>query len=500
MFVDGRNLPGGHIVEADLCIVGAGAVGISMAMEFDGSNKKVAIVESGGFQYDEKTQSLYEGYHTGIHTYPLGRNRLRYFGGTTNHWAGHCRPFDAFDFSVRDWIPHSGWPIKIEELTPYLARSQPIMGLGKYDYESIEEYAKRLGLPTLPLDENRLISVMKHQSPPTRFGPAYREQIKRSKNVTVYLHSNVQELIANETATHIAGADVACIEGPKYKIKATQFVLATGGIENPRIMLLSNKSAPNGLGNKHGLVGRFYMDHFLIRPAIDVSLSRTDLNFKLYTHPHEINGGKIFGIMTAPEEMTRREKMTRFRMHLYDVHPRFFKKGLGGVFSSLDGSPEVSPLDVRRGSYIAVHMTMEPIPNPDAYVRLSDKLDFFGQRKVEVNWQVTDDERRNALRAIEYGALEFARMGYGRGNSPMLRNPDEWPSHVSSGKHHCGTTRMSDNPQTGVVDANCKVFDIDNLYLTGSSLFPTIGHTNPTLNLVALALRLSDHLKEKIHA
>jgi choline dehydrogenase-like flavoprotein len=170
------------------------------------------------------------------------------------------------------------------------------------------------------------------------------------------------------------------------------------------------------------------------------------------------------------------------------------------VFSSLDGSPEVSPLDVRRGSYIAVHMTMEPIPNPDAYVRLSDKLDFFGQRKVEVNWQVTDAERRNAQRAIEYGALEFARMGYGRGNSLMLRNPDEWPSHVSSGKHHCGTTRMSDNPQTGVADPNCKVFDIDNLYLTGSSLFPTIGHTNPTLNLVALALRLSDHLKEKMHA
>lgn len=131
---------------------------------------------------------------------------------------------------------------------------------------------------------------------------------------------------------------------------------------------------------------------------------------------------------------------------------------------------------------------------------MSDKLDLFGQRKVEVNWQLSDAEKRNAQRAIELGALEFARMGYGRGNSPMLRDPEQWPSHVTSGKHHCGTTRMSDSPQTGVVDPNCKVFEIDNLYLTGSSLFPTIGHTNPTLNLIALALRLSDHLKEKIHA
>lgn len=500
MFVDGRSLPDGHIVNADVCIVGAGAVGISMALEFDGSNTQVAIIESGGFLIDEKTQALYEGDITGRPTYPLERNRLRYYGGTTNHWAGHCRPFDAFDFSVRDWIPHSGWPIKIEELTPYLKRSQPIMGLGEYDYDSLEEYAKELGLPTLPLDKNRLISVMKHQSPPTRFAPAYREQIKRSKNVTVYLHSNVLELTANESATHISRAEIACIDGPKYKIKATEFVLATGGIENPRIMLLSNKSAPDGLGNSRGLVGRFYMDHFLIRPAIDISLSKSDLDFSLYTRPHEIKGGKIFGIITPPDEVTRHEKMTRFRLHLYNVRPNFFKKGIGGVFSNLEGSPEASPLDVSRGSYIAVHLTMEPIPNPDIDVRLSDKLDLFGQRKVEVNWQISDAEKRNAQRAIELGALEFARMGYGRGNSPMLRDPEQWPSHVTSGKHHCGTTRMSDSPQTGVVDPNCKVFEIDNLYLTGSSLFPTIGHTNPTLNLIALALRLSDHLKEKIHA
>jgi choline dehydrogenase-like flavoprotein len=499
MIIDARkDLKTGDIVEADLCIVGAGAVGIAMALEFNGSTKKVAMIESGGFELEGRTQSLYKGYHVGRPTYPLEKNRLRYFGGTTNHWAGHCRPFDNFDFSVRDWIPHSGWPIQFKDLDPYLERTQPILGLGKYDYHSLEDYARQLGLKTLPLDGSRLISVMKHQSPPTRFNTAYREEMKESENVSVYLHSNVLELLTNESASHVTSADVACIDGPRYTIKAKKFVLATGGLENPRLMLLSNTTAPKGLGNSHGLVGRFYTDHILIRPALDVSLSRTDFDFSLYSGLHEINDGLMFGIMTVPDEVSRREKLTRFRFHLYNLSPRY-DAPIGGVFSGIDEAPEVSPLSNQPGTHIQVHMAMEPMPNPDAFVRLSDReVDLLGQRKLEVNWQVTDAELANAHRAVELCALEFASMGFGRAYSPLLEKPDEWPSTFTSGKHHCGTTRMSDSPTTGVVDSNCKVFDVDNLYITGSSVFPTIGHTNPTLNLVALSLRLADHLKEEL--
>lgn len=499
MIIDAREFTTGHTIDADLCIIGAGAVGIAMALEFDGTNKKVAIIESGGFEFNSTTQKLYKGFHVGRPTYPLERNRLRYFGGTTNHWAGHNRPFDAFDFSVRDWIPHSGWPISFEEYEPYLVRTQPILELGKYDYDSADEYAKELGLPTLPLDKHRFISVLKHQSPPTRFGTKYRQQIKQSKNVTVYLYSNVQELNSNASASHVTSASIVVIDGPSYTLKAKEFVLATGGLENPRILLLSNKSAPNGLGNSHGLVGRFYTDHILIRPALDISLSRTDLDFRFYTDLHTINGGKVFGIMTASNELTKREKLTRFRFHLYNNSP-MYDRPIGGVFSNIDGVPETdaAPLTKGRGTYISVHMAMEPIPNPDTFVRLSDELDLLGQRKLEVNWQVSDRERANAHRAIGICALEFARMGYGRAYAPILEDPEKWPPNFTSGKHPSGTTRMSDSPKTGVVDRNSKVFDVDNLYVTGSSIFPTISHTNPTLNLVALSLRLSDHLKEKM--
>ncbi len=497
MLIDARKLKPGHLVEADLCIIGAGAVGIAMAREFNNTNKKVVVLESGGFELEGPTQSLYKGRHIGRPTYPLERNRLRYFGGTTNHWAGHNRPFDAFDFSVRDWIPHSGWPISYEDLEPYLRRTQPVLELGEYDYDLLDDYAQQLGLKTLPLESGRLISVMKQQSPPTRFGTKYRQELIDSSNISVYLYSNVLELLANESASHVTGADVACIDGPKYRVNAKEFVLAAGALENTRIMLLSSSSIPDGLGNKHGLLGRFYTDHILIRPALDISLSHTDLDFSIYSDLHRIKGGQMFGILTASEELTRKEKLSRFRFHLYKLHPRY-PSPIGGVFSDLDGSPSVSPLNNEPGSYISVHMAMEPFPNPDAFVRLSDERDMFNQQKLEVNWQITDRELANAHRAVEICALEFARMGLGRAYAPILEKPDEWPANMTSGKHHCGTTRMSDSPKTGVIDRNCKAFDIDNLYLTGSSVFPVISHTNPTMNLVALSLRLADHLKEKM--
>lgn len=497
MFIDGRELPADHVVETDICIIGAGAVGISMALEFINSNVSVTLIESGGFEFDPQTQSLYQGHHIGVPTYPLETNRLRYFGGTTNHWAGHCRPFDEFDFQIRDWIPHSGWPITIDEMKPYFARSQPIMDLGEYNYDSIEEYAKKLKLKTLPLDNERLKTVMKHQSPPVRFGERYRDDIGKSKNVTVYLNSNALELNTEESASHVTDIDVACIDGPRYKVKARQFVLATGGLENPRLMLLSNSTAPNGLGNDHDMVGRFYTDHLLVRPAMDISLSHLDSDFRLYTDLHNINGGTIFAIMTPPAALTKKEKMTRFRFHLYPYQPHY-TSAVGGVFSKIDQSEKVSPLSLAKGTSIQVHMAMEPIPNPDALVRLSNDQDILGQRKLEVNWVLSEQELANARRAIEICALEFGRMGLGRASAPLLEKPDQWPREFSSGKHHCGTTRMANNPKQGVIDSNTRVFGIDNLFVTGSSIFPTIGHTNPTLNLIAFSLRLADHLKDKL--
>jgi choline dehydrogenase-like flavoprotein len=509
MIIDAKKISSGQLISADVCIVGAGAAGISMGLELNNTRLKVVILESGGFEFDKQIQSLYTGESEGHENFPLEMNRLRYFGGTTGHWDGHCRPFDQFDLSKRDWIPHSGWPIKIDELEPYLRKAQPLFGLGKYEYDALPEYAEKLGLKTLPFAGGRLISVMKMKSPPTRFGTEYREKLKKSKNVTVYLHSNVLELVAKGVGEHITHAKITCIDGPKYKVKAKKFVLAAGGLENARLMLLSDKVATTGLGNSHDLVGRYYADHLMILPVLNVSLSRTDLNTDLYdaSKRHHINRNTMYGILTASEALMRREKLPRFRLHFYNSKPKYrAKNGVGRVFARLDDATAEVKTDTNESSNkkstdvssIALHMVMEPVPNPQSRVTLIAQKDFLGQRKIKVNWQVTDTELAYAHRIAEITALEFARMGYGRSYGSILAKPNLWPEFFRPGKHHCGTTRMSDNPKTGVVDRHCRVFDVDNLYIAGSSVFPTIGHTNPTLNLVALALRLANHLKKEI--
>jgi choline dehydrogenase-like flavoprotein len=171
---------------------------------------------------------------------------------------------------------------------------------------------------------------------------------------------------------------------------------------------------------------------------------------------------------------------------------------LGRVFPELDGvTGDLDDAPARKDNedHVDAHLVLEPLPNPDSRITLSDKKDLFGQQKIDVNWQLSDKDLDHAYRAMELAALEFGRMGIGRAYGTLFVNKDRWPENMEAGRHHCGTTRMTDNPKTGVADKNCKVNNISNLYLSGSSLFPTIGYANPTLTIVALALRLSDHLK-----
>ncbi len=500
MFLDARQLDSGHTIEADICIIGAGAAGITIAREYIGRSTRVALIESGGLDYDEKTQSLYEGENVGLPSFDLNVNRLRYFGGTTNHWAGHCRPLDAIDFEQRSWTPHSGWPISRRDLDPFYVRAQPIVGLGPYEYENLDYWQQEIQLPGLELDENRLNTVVYNQSPPTRFGQAYRDELEQADNVAVYLNANVLEISSNETATQVTGLKLACIDGPQLSVSAKVFVLAAGGMENARLLLLSNQVQSSGLGNENDLVGRFFMDHLLLRPGAEISLSDPDVNFSLYASLHRAYGSQMFAILASPEVLLRREKLNNFRLHLLRRPPRY-KQPLGRIFSQLDGvSPDQGRLDAlairkKNRDVASLHLVLEPTPNPDSRIRLSQQLDFFGQRKIEANWQTVDQDLYNAYRALELAALEFGRLGIGRAYGDIFGGADRWPANLEAGRHHCGTTRMTGSPKTGVVDQNCRVNSVSNLFIAGSSVFPTIGYANPTLSIVALALRLADHTK-----
>lgn len=512
MFIDARQLEQGHAIDADICIIGAGAAGITMAREFIGESIRVVLLESGGLAFDEKSQSLYEGENIGLPSFDVNVNRLRYFGGTTNHWAGHCRPLDAIDFEKRNWIPHSGWPISRRELDPYYLRAQPIVGLGPYEYENLDFWQSELNLPSLKLDHKRLNTVVYNQSPPTRFGQAYREALEKASNIEVYLNANVLEIETNDEASKVTGLKLACIEGPTFSVSAKIFVLATGGMENARILLLSNRVQARGLGNDQDMVGRYFMDHILLRPGADVSFSDPNLNLSLYSALHQVHQSQMFAILASPEALLRKEQLNNFRIHLLRRKPAY-PAPVGRVMSRLDGvdaadsgdfpSDAGATLDehelrVAGRDAISLHLVLEPTPDPDSRITLSNRTDLFGQRKINVNWEIAHKDLSVAYRAMELAALEFGRLGLGRAYGAIFADAAHWPKNLEAGRHHCGTTRMTDNPNTGVVDRNCKLNTVSNLYIAGSSVFPTIGYANPTLTIVALALRLADFTKTQL--
>ena len=498
MFIDSRELTENSILEADVCIIGGGAAGISIAREFVGTNKTIILLESGGKEFDQQIQALYSGDNTGLPSFDIDINRLRYFGGTTNHWAGHSRPLDPIDFEKKKWMPHSGWPITRDELEAYYRRAQPILELGGYNYENLGPLTEASGLEALNLDEKRLKTAVYGQSPPTRFGSKYHDELEQAANIKIYLYANVLEMITNEAVLSVDHLQVASFNGPRFQVKAVKIILATGGMENARLLLLSNQNNPQGLGNTNDLVGRYFMDHVLLRPGLDVSFTHPGLDLRLYHALHDVEGGKKFAIVAATQRLLRKEQLSNFRMHLYPTGPHY-QNPVGGVFSDVDGFNGENPLEKSRNNSIAMHMVLEPVPNPESRITLSKvKLDIFKQPKLEVNWQLEDADLSHAYRAMALIAMEFGRMGLGRGYSQLFKDKNRWPKHMEAGKHHCGTTRMSADPKTGVVNANCKVFGIDNLYIAGSSVFPTIGYANPTLTIVALALRLSDHIKEQL--
>ncbi len=511
MFLDARQLEYGHIIDADICIVGAGAAGITIALEYIGTSTRVALIESGGLVYDEINQSLYKGANIGLPSFDLEVNRLRYLGGSTNHWAGHCRPLDVIDFEERNWIPHSGWPINRSDLDPYYVRAHPILGLGPFEYEDLDFWKQEIKLPDMELDDNRLNTVVYNQSRPTRFGHAFREHLENADNVEVYLNANVLEIETNENATKVTGLSLACVDGLTFSASAEIFILATGGMENARILLLSNRVQSNGLGNEHDLVGRYFMDHILLRPGADVSLSDPGVNFSLYSSLHRVHHSRMFAVLAPPEALLRKEKINNFRIHLARRMPHYAEP-VGRVMSRID---EVSGTDlqgrkahqlddqeIRKNGKdaISLHMVLEPTPNPDSRITLSDTKDLFGQARINVNWQIEDKDLPSGYRALELAALEFGRMGMGRAYGSMFKDKTRWPEHMEAGRHHCGTTRMTNDPKTGVVDKNCRVNRVANLYIAGSSVFPTIGYANPTLSIVALALRLADHTKLQLQS
>ncbi len=519
MFQDFRQREDGATIETDICVVGGGAAGITLALELAGSQRGVCLVESGGLEPDPDTLALNNGEIVGLPYPPLQVVRLRYFGGTTNHWGGHCRPLDPIDFTKRPWIPHSGWPIDREELEPFYRRAQLICELGPYEYHTD---AWRAGLPgVFDFAPQRLQSRPWLVSTPTRFGERYRDDLGRASNVEVLLNANVTEIVASDDARRVVAVRLKTLGGKTGIVRAKVVVLAGGGIENPRLLLASNRVMTAGLGNGRDLVGRFFLEHpsAMIGFAVASEDIQRWIGYFRYV-PVTIPAGKG-GVRLSPmlSEALQHEKQllncaitlgsgydrSAGYLALRDAGKRLGRGELSGelgdsvlaVLGDLDGAAEGVYRRITGEQVLWFCTNVEQAPNPDSRVTLSNERDALGSPQARLDWRLTSLEKRTTRFACRLLGEELARLGIARMRIDpwLLADDTSWPD-IDIRYHQMGTTRMSSDAAQGVVDANCRVHGIENLYVAGSSVFPTGGCANPTLTIVALAVRLADHLKQ----
>jgi len=510
MHIDARELDNQSIIEGDVCIIGAGAAGISMALDWINTRHKVILLEGGGFEYDEKVQQLYDGKTTGQRYYPLQSARLHYFGGTTGHWAGFCSIFDPIDFRKRDWVPYSGWPIQKADVDPFYARAHEILELGPCEYDA--GYWQKLdhSLVSLPIDGDVVWNKIWHFSPPTRFGKKYRDTIVNAKNIHLYTYANVTDLVAHENGNAVKEVTAKNYAGKSLTVRARLFILACCSIQNARILLASNKQMPAGLGNNNDLVGRFFMEHLEIKSG-ELRLERP-LPMKLYGLDYGVT--KTRAELAISEKQQTEHKILNGTMSLTtmpiakkirpiidvwnDKDPRKNADNLLNNFSGADKNYDSSKDDQR--SY-ELFTRIEQAPNPNSRITLDSELDALGMPKAILHWELTPLEKRSIRKIHELFGQQIGKSGVGRVKMMDYLNDEKdfsWPEFTGGGWHHMGTTRMSNDPKQGVVNANCQVHGINNLFIAGASCYVTAAAPNPTLTVVALTLRLSRLVKEKV--
>jgi hypothetical protein len=483
----------------DACVIGTGPAGITLARALAAKGLTVALMEAGELEWTDESQALYAGEVTG-HEYPdPDWIRLRYFGGTSGHWNGVTRPHEQAIFDGREQNPHSAWPIDKADLDPYEPGASEILDLPPL----------RQDLPWEPGD--RVRQVYFRRSPPTRFGEKYLAEVTNHPRIFLGIRANLVDLTLDDDLGRVTEALFRSYEAddPGFTVRAQHYCLCTGGVENARLLLNFRKQIPQGIGNAHDQVGRFFCDHpslelgevilaqapeeastFFVPTESFLAENRTlPLSFRIdYRERQPLSPGKE-ALRSAECALPLGHRLAEA---LTGKAARCDTGGIRDYFMSRD--PGKYP-------WGRVLTNAEQALNPASRIALLETTDAFGLNQVDVHWELSELDHRS----IRLGTLGFAAhlaekdMGRMRIYDWVLAEPPALPhlgahlGNVTSWHHMC-TTRMSNDPKTGVVDADCRVHGISNLHLGGSSVFSSPGYANPTYTIVQLALRLADHL------
>lgn len=536
MLSDGWSMPDGSTLRTDLCVVGAGVAGIALAREFIGQSVHVVLLEGGSLQFTKSLRSLptvlrrhlrgeqglASGKNMGEPYYPLRFTRARAFGGSSRAWVSHglqARPLDAIDFEDREGLLYHGWPFDKAQLEPFYRRAQEVCGLRPFSYDIDAWESRGLG-ERLPLDAGCVRSEIfqfGHQSAFDR----YLDEFRQANNVELVPHGTVVNIVA-DSAGRVRHLQCASLSGKKFTVEAKTYVLASGAIENARLLLASNEVYSTGIGNRHDLLGRFFMEHPDLQVGFFIPSPRLEpCHLNLYRPQNVEKDLSIRGMIRLSDDVLRNERLLnaviRFRPTFNQamnagiqsartvrrsLHHGVPSRGLAThAMRTLSGARHLLHHQARKWAghqpdIFGLDVMAEQAPNPSSRVRLGKRRDRLGVPITTLDWRLGKIDWYSMQRTVQIVGHCVQNAGLGEIVS-VLDDTSVTPASFGNW-HHLGTTRMHPNPKQGVVDENCRVHEMANLYVAGGSIFPTGGYANPTLTIVALSLRLAHHLKKQL--
>jgi choline dehydrogenase-like flavoprotein len=489
VLADARRLDATGPLECDVCVVGGGPAGITLALELGKNGRSVCLLESGGLEHEPESQSLLAGEVAGGAYPPLIETRCAMLGGATGVWAGWCRPLDAIDFS--------SWPFDRAALEPHYARAHDLLGLGEYDYS--HDGIAPAGFTSVLFRQSRGSFIARHG-----------QRLQSSRHVRVLLHATALRIGYSADGHHVQQLVVGTGPGLSFEIRPRSLVVAAGGIETARLLLSS--------AHPHPLVGRHFTEHVFVEAGHFVP-ARAGLADGLLP-----NAGTRGG-WAMSEDRLRETRLLNGAMYLNPAHvadDAFANPDVRALLEAWDMlRGRAVPHDVARRLWRGMHAPRSAIralsarlrgrrgddrrwplralfecaSAPDNRVELGDARDALGRRRALVRWEPQPADLQTVMRTHALLDEALRREGFGHLEVPPA-DAGAWREHLQPALHHLGTARMHQDPAQGVVDAEGRAHGVDNLYVTGGAVFPTGGYANPTLTLVALALRLAAHLRD----
>ncbi len=505
----------------DICIIGTGVAGLAISNEFLNTKFRVLVLESGLNSFKQEIQDLYKSEVVGLNFDGIHNGRFRTMGGSTTKWGGQALPLTPIDFEVRSFVEKSGWPIHFKEVSAYYPKALKFLNVEQGDFR--EDDFEKLKIKDPGFNKSLIDFHLSKWSPNPNLKLIYKPLIEQSDNIRIIQDANLITLKRSENDEDIKEIEVSNYEKTVVKnISAKIFILCAGGIENARI-LLNNALAIYKKDKKpdNVIVGKYFQDHPGIQIGELIPLNEKELQKTFNTHFYKnkknsirfslnqnyqkinnllnVSGSVMFwpnensflGNLSKVKNSIQNKSVKDFVVNLFNT---IFK--INELFISIYYYLFKRRIVKPNSKYI-LNLSLEQEPDINSCITLSGEKDRFGLSKTKLHWDISYLTWKTTIEFSKIIKNEFERLGLGKVilSSEINYENKNWKQIFGDQNHHIGSTRMGESEISSVVNSNCRLWQTKNLYVAGSSIFTTSGHSNPSLTIIALAIRLSDYIK-----